>query len=86
MSEFLEEMLNEHLSLLSRFEKLETQRFFELKELKISLKNRNKQKKTSLKLRIHQMESLTASLRQDLEQKTKSFAELRTVLEETLQV
>jgi len=86
MSEFLEELLNHHVSLLSRFEKLENQHFFELKELKLSLKNRNKQKKTALKLQMHQIETFSQSLKQELELKNNNIAELRMAFDENLKV
>ena len=86
MSEFLEELLNQHVSLLSRFEKLENQHFFELKELKLSLKNRNKQKKTTLKMQLHQLETLVNTLRQDLDDRNRNIADLRTSFDENLKV
>ena len=86
MSEFLEELLNQHLFLLTKLEKDKSQHFFELKELGITLKNRKKQKQTSLKLQVHELQSQITLQQKEIEQKNQIISELRKTFDENLKV
>lgn len=86
MNEFLEELSSQHLSFLSKYEKSQSQHFFEAKELNLSLKNHHNQKKTSLKLQIHHLECQTTLQSKEIEQKNLLITELRKSFEEHLKV
>ena len=86
MSEFLEELLNQHMSLLNSFEKTRTLHLFEMKELDIELKNRTKQKKTALKIQIHNLEVKNEGFLKELEMKNSVINEIRSTFEENLKV
>lgn len=76
----------EHQELLSFVEKTKNQHFFELKEIKISLKNQYKQKKTSLMLRIQQLENENNFLDKEIIQKQELIVQLKNSSNEIFQV